>query len=134
VVRPGGQWEGRWYARAGEPGADLVGVQVVQVLEDDQGRSPGVAGSWQISSGVEGVAKVGEDDGLPVAVATELPVRGQGPPEAGDRVGVVPELMVRVAEAVPRQRLAVAVADGAVEVKGPLAVLDGALVVSQVRA
>jgi hypothetical protein len=105
---------------------------VVQVLEDDQGRSPGVAGSWGVSSGVEGVAKVGEDDGLPVAVPAELPVRGQGPPEAGDRLGVVAELTVRVAEAVPRQRLAVAVADGAVEVQGPLAVLDGALVISEV--
>jgi hypothetical protein len=81
---------------------------------------------------VEGVAKVGEDDGLPVAVPAELPVRGQGPPEAGDRLGVVAELTVRVAEAVPRQRLAVAVADGAVEVQGPLAVLDGALVISEV--
>ena len=57
---------------------------------------------------------------MPVAVPAELPVRSQGPPEAGDRLGVVAELTVRVAEAVPRQRLAVAVADGAVEVQGLL--------------
>jgi hypothetical protein len=48
---------------AGEFGADVVGVGVVEVGEDGQGMLPGVAAGVEVAGGVVGVAEVGEDGG-----------------------------------------------------------------------
>ena len=45
---------------ATEPGADLAGVGVLQVLEDGQRLLPGLPGLRQFAGSVAGVAKVGE--------------------------------------------------------------------------
>jgi hypothetical protein len=44
----------------GELGAHLVGVGVLQVLEDGERLLPGLPGQRQIVGGVEGVAEAGE--------------------------------------------------------------------------
>jgi hypothetical protein len=45
---------------AGELGADLAGVGVLQVLEDGERLLPGLLGLGQLAGGVMVVAKVGE--------------------------------------------------------------------------
>jgi hypothetical protein len=45
-------------AQAGEFGAGLVGVRMIEVVEDGQGLSPGIAGGVEVAGGVLGVAEV----------------------------------------------------------------------------
>jgi hypothetical protein len=40
------------------------GVGVVEVVEDDQGPLPGIAGSLRVAGGAVGVAEVRQDGGL----------------------------------------------------------------------
>src|SRR5262249_50636735 len=61
----------------GEFGADLVGVGVLEFVEDGQGLLPGTAGGVGISGIVVGVAEVGEGGGFVVAVA-KIPEQGKG--------------------------------------------------------
>jgi hypothetical protein len=53
---------------AGELGADLVGVRVLQVLEDGQCLLPGLPGLRQLADGLVGVAEEGEGLGFNPAV------------------------------------------------------------------
>src|SRR2546421_4903531 len=86
--------------KAGEFGADLGGVGVVHFVEDGQGLLPGVAGGLRVAGGVVGVAEVGEGVGLVVAVAG-VPDQSEGVLVAGDGLGVLAEVVVGVAQAVP---------------------------------
>src|SRR5215813_3935414 len=95
LVGMGGGVEG------GEFGADLLGVGVVELVEDGQGLLPGVAGGLGVAGGVVGVAEVGEEFGFVVAVA-EAPDQVKGVLVADEGLGVVAKVVVGVAEAVPR--------------------------------
>jgi hypothetical protein len=66
-----------WGVERGEFAADLVGVGVVDVVEDGQGLLPGLAGGVVVAGAVVGVAEVAEDGGFAVAVA-EVAVQGEG--------------------------------------------------------
>src|SRR5437016_2994473 len=79
----------------------LYGVGVVELVEDVQRLLPGDPGGVRVARGVVGVAEIDERLGLPVAVAEVTPQR-QGPLVADDRLVVVTELVVGVAEAVQR--------------------------------
>src|SRR5262249_14538994 len=111
---------GGWAVEAGELDAELLGVGVVEVVEDGEGQLPGVAGSVVVACGVVGVADVGEGAGFFVPVA-EVTVQGEGVVVAGDGVGVVAELVVGIAEAVPGSGLAVTVAESLEQGEGLLA-------------
>ena len=87
----------------------MFGVGMVEVVEDGQGLLPGLAGGPGVAAGVVGVAEVGEGVSFVVAVA-EVPDQSEGVLVAGDGLGVVPEVVVGVAEAVPRRGLSAAVA------------------------
>jgi hypothetical protein len=55
--------------RAGQLGADLLGVGVLQVLENGQRLLPGLPGLRQFAGGLAGVAEVGQYGRLAEAVA-----------------------------------------------------------------
>jgi hypothetical protein len=59
-----------------ELGADLVGVGVVEVVEDGQGLLPGVASGLGVAGGVVGVAKAGEGFGLGEGTQFTVPAQG----------------------------------------------------------
>ena len=65
----------RGVAELPELGADLVGVGVLQVLEDGERLLPGLPGLRQLAGGVAGVAEVGEGLRFAAAVAG-FPVAG----------------------------------------------------------
>src|SRR5215831_19489885 len=89
--------EGR--AKFGELGADLVGVGVVEVVQDRERFLPGRAGLVWVPSGVLGVAEMAERLGLAPAVVGH-PVTAEGPLIAGGGFGIVAEVVVGVAETV----------------------------------
>src|SRR6266511_1572874 len=97
-------------ARVVALGADLVGVGVVDLFEDGQCSLPRVASRVDLAGGLVRLAEAGQRAGLVVAVA-EVPVRDQGLLVVLGGLGVVPEVVVGVAEAVPRVGLPVAVAE-----------------------
>ena len=68
-----------------DPGTKVVGVGVVEVVENAQGLLPCLPGGLGTAGGVMGVAEVGEHVGLVVAVA-EVAVEGSG------RAGSTPRL------------------------------------------
>jgi hypothetical protein len=76
-----------------EPRADLGRVGVVQVFEDIEGLLPGLAGFLRFPGGVAGVAKVGEDLRLGVAVA-KAPDDVKGAAVAAGGRGRVAELVL----------------------------------------
>ena len=83
-----------------------------------------------MAGGVVGFPEVGQDGGFVVAVA-EVAVEGEGVDVAVGGVGVVAEVVVGVAEAVPRLGLPVAVAYLLEEGEGLLAVGEGGGVVTE---
>lgn len=87
---------------------DLVGVRVLELLEDGQRLSPCLAGGAGSAGGVVGVAEVREDVGLLVAV-DGLPDQLECPPVAGHGLVVLPEAVVGATDAVPGSRLTGAV-------------------------
>ena len=94
---------------AGELGANLVGVRVPLVLEDDERLLPGLPGLNQLAEGVAGVAEVGKDFRFSGAVAG-FPVQAQRALVAGDGFGEVAQMVLGLAEAVPDIPLEPAVA------------------------
>lgn len=110
--------------------ADPVGVGVVELVVDGQRKLPGRAGGGEITSGVMGVAEVGEGFGFAVPVA-EIPVQLATVLIAVDGLAVVAEVMVCVAEAVPGCSLTSRVADFPVQGERLLAVGEGLPVVAE---
>ena len=94
----------------GELAADRFGVEVLDVVEDGESFIPGVTGGVGVAGGVVCVSEVGEDFGLVVVVA-ELSVQRECLLLAGDRLGVLAEVMVGVAEAFPCLGQSVVVAE-----------------------
>lgn len=74
----------------GEFGADVVSVGVVELFEQGEGSSPGVACGVRVAGGVVGVAEARRCRGFGVSVA-EVVVQVEGSLVAGDRLGVVAE-------------------------------------------
>src|SRR5215470_15760424 len=114
----------------GEFGAELVGVGVVEVVEDGEGLVPGVVGGVVVAGGAVGVADADEGGGFVVAVA-EVAAQGECVVVAGEGLGVVAEVVVGVAEAVPGVGLPVAVAEFLVQGEGVLAGGEGLVVVAE---
>ena len=77
-----GRVPGDVVVRAGQLGADLLGVEVLQVLENDQRLLPGLPGLRQFAGGLAGVAEVGEGGRLAEAVAG-FPVQAERATVAG---------------------------------------------------
>ena len=117
-------------AARGELGADLLSVGVVEFVEDYQGPLPVVAGGARVAGGEANVAEVGEGIGLLVTV-TELPDEREGVQVALDGPDMMPEMLVSVAEAVPRVSPAVQVAELGVDDQGLLAWDEGRLGVAE---
>jgi hypothetical protein len=69
----------------GEFGTDLVGIGVVEVVEDGEGLLPDVVGGVVVADGVVGVAEVCEGVGFVVAV-TKVADQGEGVVVAGEGV------------------------------------------------
>ncbi len=107
-----------------EFGAHLIGVGVVEFVEDVLRVSPGVTGCAGVAGGVVGVAEVGEDFGF-VAALAETPDQVEGVLEAGDGLWVVAEVVVGVAETVPGCGLTGWVAEALVQGEGLLAGREG---------
>jgi hypothetical protein len=121
-------WGGR-SVRLLEFGAELVGVGVVELVEDDQGVLPGLVCGLGIAGGVVRVAEPGECVGFAVEVA-EIPVQLEGVLVAGDCLGVVAEVVVGIADDLPCLSLSVEVAaDLLVQGEGLLAGGEGLSVV-----
>jgi hypothetical protein len=74
---------------AGELGADLVGVGVLQVLEDDEGQLPGVPSLCQLAGRLAGVAEVGEGVRFVRAVAGLAVVHAERALVAGGGFGEI---------------------------------------------
>ena len=94
---------------AGELGADLAGVGVLQVLEDGQRLLPGLPGLRQLAGSVAGVAEVGEGVRFVEAVAG-FPVQAERALVAGGGFGEVAQMVLGVSQAVPDCSLEPAVA------------------------
>src|SRR6185437_11892131 len=93
----------RWVLQPEQPGPNFVVVVVTQLLKDFQCALPDLPRGGQLVKSLVGVAKVGEDVRFVVAVA-KFPVQQEGLGEAGCGLLVVTEMVVDVAEAVPRCR------------------------------
>jgi hypothetical protein len=85
---------------AGELGADLAGVGVLQVLEDGQRLLPGLPGLGQLAGGVAGVAEVGQDVRFIEKVAG-FPEEAERALVAGGGFGEVAQMVLGVPQAVP---------------------------------
>src|SRR5215467_16303097 len=94
---------------AGELGADLAGVGVLQVVKDGQRLLPGLPGLGQLAGGVAGVAEVGEGVRFVVAVAG-VPEDAERALVAGGGFGEVAQVVLGVSQAVPGISLCPAVA------------------------
>ena len=85
---------------AGELGADLAGVRVLQTLEDGQRLLPGLPGLGQLAGGVAGVAEVGQDVRFIEKVAG-FPEKAERALVAGGGFGEVAQMVLGVPQAVP---------------------------------
>jgi hypothetical protein len=99
------------------------------VVKDIQGLLPGVASRVEVTGGVVGVAEVGENSSLAVAVAEFLP-QGHGLLVVGDGLLVMAEEMVGVADAVQGECFPPPVAEVLLQGEGLLAVGKGLLGIS----
>jgi hypothetical protein len=93
-----------------EPGADLTGVGVVQVVEDGYGILPGPTGCLGLPGRVLGIAEVGKDSCLGVAVA-EFPEQAERTLVTRRGRSMIAGLVLGFAEAVPGLRLIGAMAE-----------------------
>jgi hypothetical protein len=87
-----------------EPGTDLLGVGVVVGIEDAHGLMPGVTGCLGLPGRLLGVAEVGKDPCLGVAVA-EFSEQAERTPVTRHGRGMIAGVVLGVAEAVPCLRL-----------------------------
>lgn len=113
---------------AGELGADLVGVRMLQVVKDRECLLPGRTGLRRLAGGLSGVAEVGEPVRLMEAVAG-FPGDAERVLVADGGFGEVAQLVLGVSQAVPGCSLEPAVADFRVEGDCPSAERAGLLVV-----
>src|SRR5262245_4472054 len=90
--------------------ADHVCLRVVQLIEDGERLLPSVVGLTKVAVGVEDVAEEGERPGLAMAIA-ELLEQFHGAPPVGDRLPLLSQMLVRVAEVVPGIGLAAKVSE-----------------------
>lgn len=111
-------------------GTHLGRVRMLEIIQGSQGLLPCVTGRLMVTRGLQGVAEVGKDLSLVIAIAQRAE-NAQGLLAAGDGLRVVPELMMCVAEAIQGRGLAAAKAAPAEPGQGPLAFGDGPLVVTQ---
>jgi hypothetical protein len=84
-----------------EPSADLVGRRVIEVVEYLKGLPPGGAGGAVISGSLVCVTQV-DEEGCPVMLVAELATDPDRFLEAGDRLGLLAQLMMGVSDAVQR--------------------------------
>src|SRR5262249_20618177 len=108
--------------KPGELGADPGGLGVVEVVQDGERILPCNAGLIRVPGGDLGVADVAEGLGLAPAIP-DLLVQAEGTPIAGNRLGLVGEMVVGVAQAVPGRSLRLWVVEALVQVEGPAAVV-----------
>src|SRR5882762_5593142 len=87
-------------------GADLVGLGMVELIEDFQGLAPCFAGGAGVARGMVGVAEAGEGVGFEIGVA-EVAGQVDGVLVAAGGLLVVGKATVDVAEAVPGAGLTV---------------------------
>jgi hypothetical protein len=85
---------------AGELGADLASVGVLQVFEDGEGLLPGLPGLGQLAGGVAGVAEAGEGARFAGAVAG-FPGDAERALVTGGGFGEVAQVVLGVPQAVP---------------------------------
>ena len=95
---------------AGELGADLIGVGVLQVLEDRHRLLPGLPGLRQFAGQVAGVADSGESAGFAEPVAA-FPEQGESTLVAVGGFGAVPQMELGAPEAISDMCLEPVVAD-----------------------
>lgn len=86
--------------RAGQLGADLPGLRVLQVLQDGECPLPGLPGLGQFIGGVECVTEAGQSVRCAEVVA-ELVADRERTLVTGDGFGEVAEMMLDVATVVP---------------------------------
>src|SRR5215475_6061394 len=80
------RWQRGLGLEGGEFDAELVGVGMVEVVEDAQGLPPGAVGGLGAAGGEVGLAEASEGIGFFVAVA-EIPKQAQGVLVAGEGLG-----------------------------------------------
>jgi hypothetical protein len=117
-------------SRIGELGPDRLGLGAFLGFEDVQRLMPDRAGSGVVTGVLVRIAQAAERERLEVPMA-ELAEYLERRVEAGDRLGVVPETVMCVAEAVPGVAEVRAPALRVLQVDGLFAVGDGALVVAE---
>src|SRR3954452_12321631 len=102
---------------------------VVEVVADGECLLPGLPGLRELAGGVAGVAGVGEDFRFGVAVAM-IPAQPERELKISGGPGDLAQLMLDVAEGVPRVVLEVAATELGDQVQGLLAEFAGLLVVT----
>jgi hypothetical protein len=95
----------------------LVGVGVVELVEDGQGLLPSAAGGVGMVGGVVGIADTGEDLGFEVAVA-ELPVQSECLLAVGESLLVVAEESMAPTDPIEGLSLPSPVVGGPIKVEG----------------
>src|SRR5215472_15966356 len=111
-------------------GADLLGIGMVQAVQDDQGLLPRVPGSGLIAERFLRVADVGQRSRFVLAVA-ELAADGQCRAVVPQRGVAGSRSLGRVSEGFPGIALTVAVAELPVQAQGTLVVADSLLMIAE---
>src|SRR2546421_2668264 len=109
---------------------DLFGIRMAEFLEGVQSLLPGRSRGVEVARVVVGVAEIDQSPGLPVPVAEPAP-QLEGALVAGDRLVVMTELVVCVAQAVPAVDQLRLVLELPVHVEGLLAVGECLLMVAE---
>lgn len=104
----------------------LAGVGVVEGVENRRSLMPRLAGGLGLPGRELGVAEVGQDGGLGVAVA-ELPEQAERAPITRHGCGVIAALVLGIAQVVPALGLIAAIAEFPQQVKGTPAERPGLL-------
>src|SRR5215831_114001 len=114
---------GRTGAETGELVADLLGVGVAEVVQDDERFFPGRSRLPGVPGGVPGIPDAVERLGLAPSVA-HLTVQVEGALVASGRLGMVTEVMVGIAQAVPGGCLQLGIAEFLEQLERPPAVAE----------
>ena len=104
---------------------------MVEVVQDGEGVAPGVPRVLRAAMCLQGVAQVGQGLGL-LEPVPELGVEPGGVPEVTDGLGMLAQLVIRVADAVQGGGFALLVTEFAVECEGLPAVRQSRRGVAQV--
>src|SRR5439155_13060634 len=114
----------------GELGADLVGVRAFEVGQNRDRTPPRGTGRVEVTDRVVGVAEPVEGVDLPEVVA-QVAVQVGGVVVRGDRLRVLPELVMDVTQGASGVRLPVAFPEPLVPGEGLLAVRAGGVEVAE---